>query len=381
MTIQLSPTVTPIAHGVDLLRADIDRIDDQILALLEQRYPLVQRLAGAKNVTGERRLALRPARERGIVERLAARAVGVPEADIRQIWRSIFALSARHQRPYRVILWGPEEARLTLTALAATRHGAAVPVEWADSAEEAWRAAAGGDAILMLPEGAAPADAHGLDLIERHATDRADHPWVLELGRLAEAEAEPGAWIAPTTGVVAYLGGHGSYSEEACLRVVPALRLLPLGGFADVLRAVREGSADVALVPVENSLVGPIEGVRDLLGHPELRVVGEEEVAVRLHLLGVEGASLETVRQVASHPAALGQCADWLGRRSWKEMPVASTAEAARAVAVGGDVTRAAIGSEAAAIWHGLTILARDLQGSDRNVTRFAIVERRREFA
>lgn len=186
---------------------------------------------------------------------------------------------------------------------------------------------------------------------------------------------------AATARVVAYLGGNGSFSEEACRRFVPAHQLMPLGDFAAVARAVCQGSADVALLPVSNSRVGLITTVRQLLAHPELRVVGEEVLGVRLHLLGCEGADLSTIREVASHPAALIQCEAYLSGRGWMASPAASTSEAARQLAVSKDPSRAAIASEAAAALHDLQVLARDLQGEAENVTRFAIVERRDQFA
>lgn len=384
----LNVTITP---PVEALRADIDRIDDQILALLEQRYPLIERIARAKNIEQEQALALRPARERHIVERLSARAVQVPAEDVRQIWRSILSLSARHQRAYRIVMLGPESARLALSTLAAARHGDRVPIDWAggEARAQALGEARRGDAILMLPaELARGPEWEGLDLIARHATGDPAHPWIVELGRLAdsgewldaEVEDERAATASPR-GTVAYLGGHGSFSEEACLRHVPGHDLLPLSDFASVLRAVREGTADLAVVPVENSLAGEISAVTELLGHPELRVVGEEKLEVRLHLLAPAGATIETVRKVSSHPAALTQCGAWLDGRTWEREALASTAEAAARVAAAADRGWAAIGSEVAGALNGLELLARDIHGGAENVTRFAIVERRREFA
>lgn len=180
---------------------------------------------------------------------------------------------------------------------------------------------------------------------------------------------------------IAYLGGNGSFSEEACRRFAPAHDLMPLGDFAAVAKAVCQGSADVALLPVSNSRAGPIAIVHQLLAHPELRVVGHETLAVRLHLLALPGSSLERIATVASHPAALVQCASYLARRGWTATPLASTAEAARQVQLSGDPTRAAIASEPAAAIYGLEVLAHDVQGRDDNVTCFAIVERREHYA
>lgn len=186
---------------------------------------------------------------------------------------------------------------------------------------------------------------------------------------------------AATARIVAYLGGHGSFSEEACRRFVPTHALMPLGDFTSVARAVCEGSADVAVLPVSNSRVGPIAAVRHLLAHPELRVIGEEVLGVRLHLLAPPGSKLEGIARVSSHPAALTQCRSFLAERAWALTQTESTAEAARQVAAAGDPARAAIGSDAAAMIYGLDVLARDLQGGAENVTCFAIIERRDQFA
>lgn len=118
-----------------------------------------------------------------------------------------------------------------------------------------------------------------------------------------------------------------------------------------------------------------------LLAHPELRTIGEEQLDIRLHLLAAAGTSIGTIRIVASHKAALKQCAAFLATHDFATVEASSTAEAARQVAEGDDPTRAAIASDAAAEAYGLTILEHNLQGEGKNVTRFAIVERRDQFA
>lgn len=181
--------------------------------------------------------------------------------------------------------------------------------------------------------------------------------------------------------VVAYLGGRGSFSEEACQQFLPECELMPLHDFEAVAMAVCQGSADVAVLPVHNNLVGPIDAVLVLLAHPELRTVGEKELQVRLHLLGGNGTQIDAIREVASHRAALDQCADFVARHDFGTVMTPSTAEAARQVAEGGDPARAAIASEMAAALYGLSILARDVQNEAGSITRFSIVERRDQFA
>lgn len=181
--------------------------------------------------------------------------------------------------------------------------------------------------------------------------------------------------------VVAYLGGRGSFSEEACQHFLPECELMPLPDFEAVAMAVCQGSADLAVLPVHNNLVGPIDAVLVLLAHPELRTVSEEELHVRLHLLGPRGAQIGAVREVASHRAALDQCAMFVAQHDLGTVMTRSTAEAASLVAEAADPARAAIASEAAAALYGLSILARDIQDRAGSITRFSIVERRDQFA
>ena len=181
--------------------------------------------------------------------------------------------------------------------------------------------------------------------------------------------------------IAAYLGGPGSFSEEACKRFLPECELMPLFDFESVAMAVCQGSADVAVLPVHNNLAGPIDAVLALLAHPELRTVGEEHLDVRLHLLARTGTHISAIREVASHRAALDQCAAFIARCDLRRVERSSTAEAARQVAHAADPARAAIASEEAADIYGLAILARDIQDEKGSITRFSIVERRDQFA
>lgn len=200
MKSNLNTVVTPIVPTLDVLRGEIDRIDDQILDLLERRYEVVARVSRAK--AGDRALVLpvRPMRERHIIDRLSTRASRVPAADVAHIWRSILSLSAQSQRAYRLILWSPEEARLAMTSLAASRFGPSVPAVWATSKEEAIAASRRGESILMIPaDMLEPSAVPELDLIGQFPLDCVDHPWALAMGRLAvEAESPPVLW-SPTS--------------------------------------------------------------------------------------------------------------------------------------------------------------------------------------
>lgn len=215
------------------LRAEIDRIDDAMLDLLEQRYAVVRRVTEAKAGETSTTLPVRPLRERRIVERLAARSHLVPTEDIAHIWRAVLALSARSQRNYKVILWAPDDARLALATLVAARFGSTIPVEWAPTADAAIAAARAGEAILLMPaDKIAPSDVPELDLIGQYPLDNLHHPWALAMGRLA-AEAElpvPGVSVAidhddwnPSTWEGRVHHQMPTYRNERLLRAVRTL--------------------------------------------------------------------------------------------------------------------------------------------------------------
>jgi prephenate dehydratase len=189
------------------------------------------------------------------------------------------------------------------------------------------------------------------------------------------------ASLAPIT----FQGEHGAYSQAAAvgllaaagLDAAPADATRPSASFASTLADLLEGRAASALLPVENSTTGSIQEVWDLLVHAPVSVLAEVILPVRHALLAPAGASLQTVRAVASHPQALSQCARWIAAHGWAAEPASDTAGAARAVAERGDPQRAAIASALAAEIHGLQVLAADVQDIAENYTRFLLLSRK----
>src|SRR3989454_2891033 len=112
---------------------------------------------------------------------------------------------------------------------------------------------------------------------------------------------------------IAFQGELGAYSEEALLLLHPGALSQPHREFRDVARAVREGRADLGILPIENSLVGSIATNFDLIAESGLAIVGEVVSAVHHCLLGVPGATRGGLRRVLSHPVALAQCERFLG--------------------------------------------------------------------
>lgn len=177
--------------------------------------------------------------------------------------------------------------------------------------------------------------------------------------------------------VVAYQGEPGAFSEQAILELwgEDAVRPLPCATFEDAARAVRDGRAALALLPVENTIAGRVEASLAAIAAARLAEVGGTELQIRLCLLAPPGATLESLRTVESHPVALRQCREWLRARPWLEArEVLDTAGAARAVAAAGDRSRGAVASARAGALAGLVSLAEGIEDRAGNVTRFTIV-------
>ena len=181
---------------------------------------------------------------------------------------------------------------------------------------------------------------------------------------------------------VVYQGVPGAYSEQACINFFGGgVDAAGLEQFEDCFLALREGRADYAVLPIENSTSGAIRQIYDLLTQYECYMVGETTVRVEHCLMALPGASLDTITHVYSHEQGLFQCERYLNTHpDWKQVPQADTAGSAQMVAASGDITKAAICSERAAALYGLEILAHAINHNSRNTTRFVVVSPRLEL-
>jgi len=174
---------------------------------------------------------------------------------------------------------------------------------------------------------------------------------------------------------VAYPGEEGAYAAEAGARLYPDAELVSLKSWADVVRAVGKGDAGYGVLPIENSLAGPIPETYDLLAHAPLAIVAETVIPVPHCLVGLAGTNIDALTRVHSHPAALAQCRRFLSSLPDTLPEVApSTATAARRVAEAGDRRQAALSSRRAAERFGLVVLLNDVSDHAENYTRFVSV-------
>jgi len=178
---------------------------------------------------------------------------------------------------------------------------------------------------------------------------------------------------------VAYLGPQGTFSEMALGKQFGAsVEAQPCASIDDVFRAAETGTAQYAVVPVENSTDGAIGRTLDLLLATPLKICAEVVLRVQQNLMAKRGsmkaASIKTIRKVYSHPQSLAQCHGWLSQNlpGVQRVPLASNAEAARVAAK--EAGAAAIGPEIAAARYGLKLLARSIEDDAKNRTRFLVL-------
>jgi prephenate dehydratase len=176
---------------------------------------------------------------------------------------------------------------------------------------------------------------------------------------------------------IAFQGKEGAYSDLACRAAFPKLKTVPCASFAEVFEAVHKGKADLAMIPIDNSIAGRVADIHYLLPKYDLYFVGEHFLPVRHCLLGVEGAKLSDVRKVYSHVHALPQCRKLIRKMGWEPVVFGDTAGAAQKVANMNDKTCAAIASALAAEIYGLKVLQEDIADEQNNITRFLALSRK----
>lgn len=177
---------------------------------------------------------------------------------------------------------------------------------------------------------------------------------------------------------VAIQGERGSFSHAAALGVLGEhVQVLPRASFDALFAAVVGGDADRGLLPIENSLAGSIHENYDRLEGSTLHIVGEAQMRIHQCLIARPGASLASIRRVASHPVALAQCRRFFAERPQIEpIPAYDTAGSVQDLLRDGSATQAAIASALAAQLYGGQILLEGIEDDPQNFTRFLVLSR-----
>ncbi len=173
---------------------------------------------------------------------------------------------------------------------------------------------------------------------------------------------------------VVFQGEPGSFSHLAALEALPHCEAVAAPTFEDAFTAMLDGTVDLGLIPIENSVHGRIADIHHLLPDAPIYILGEHFHRVRLQLMAAPGATLSSIKTVVSQEPALGQCRNIIREMGLKRQLWADTAGAARHVAETKDETLAAVASKLAAEINQLVILKADVEDADHNVTRFFIM-------
>ncbi len=173
---------------------------------------------------------------------------------------------------------------------------------------------------------------------------------------------------------IAYQGEPGANSHIVCVQHYPDAEALPCASFEDVFAAVDTGAADLAMIPIDNSIAGRVADIHHFLPGSGLHIIAEHFLRIRFHLMGVPGTTLETIRTVHSHVHALGQCRKIIAEHHWRPLIAGDTAGAAREIVEADDITQASISPPLAAEIYGLEVLARDIEDEEHNTTRFVLL-------
>jgi prephenate dehydratase len=194
-------------------------------------------------------------------------------------------------------------------------------------------------------------------------------PALIQVKSLTEAA------LANPARAIAFQGAPGCNSHRAALEYAPDCLALPCFSFEDALDAVREGRADRAIIPIENSQHGRVADIHFLLPESGLSIVGEHFLAIHHALMALPGAT-GPFATAHSHPQALGQSRHFLRERGIVPMAYADTAGAAALVKDMGDPSAAAIAPALAATLYGLDIVAERVEDAADNTTRFVVLSR-----
>ena len=181
---------------------------------------------------------------------------------------------------------------------------------------------------------------------------------------------------------VVYQGVPGAYSHQAMLNYFGKdINNFNVVTFKEAMEAIRDGQADYAVLPIENSTAGIVNDVYDLLVEFDNYIVDQTDVIVRHALLGTMDSSMEDIKVVYSHPQGLMQCHEFLEEhKEWQHIAQANTAGSAKKVLEENDKSQAAIASTIAAEIYGLKELKENINNNNENTTRFIIVGKNKVY-
>lgn len=176
--------------------------------------------------------------------------------------------------------------------------------------------------------------------------------------------------------IIAYQGVEGAYSHLACKKAFPKSITIACDSFADAMRLVEAGNADLAMIPVENSTAGRVEEIYRLIPKLSLYIIEEHFELVNHCLLGIKNSKKSDIKYVSSHPQALAQCHSNITKLNIKALAKFDTAGSAKEISEKNDPIYGAIASSLAAKLYNLEILDSKFGDLSGNITRFIVLSK-----
>ena len=201
---------------------------------------------------------------------------------------------------------------------------------------------------------------------------------MLEAEEVIEKKANLAEIKGTKQGKVGFFGVPGSFSEEAMLKYFGNIENPnAYDEFEDIFLAVKNDEIKYGILPIENSSTGAISQVYDLIYKYGFYIVGEECIKIKQNLIGIKGTTLDTIKEVYSHPQPIEQSSEFLKKHSdWKLIPFHSTAVSAKLISDLKDTSKVAIASNRAANIYGLDIIEANINNQSDNSTRFIIISK-----
>jgi prephenate dehydratase len=182
------------------------------------------------------------------------------------------------------------------------------------------------------------------------------------------------------TNRISFQGEPGANSDSACRDMYPGMEPLPCPTFEEAFNAVETGKADLAMIPIENTIAGRVADIHHLLPESKLHIVGEYFMPIHFQLMVLPGVKRDEIKTVHSHIHALGQCRKYIRRNGWKPVIAGDTAGAAKLVSEEKQRSMAALSPALAAKLYGLDVIEENVEDIESNTTRFVVLTKSKQW-
>jgi prephenate dehydratase len=186
--------------------------------------------------------------------------------------------------------------------------------------------------------------------------------------------------MPPKTNRISFQGEPGANSDSACRDMYPGMEPLPCPTFEEAFNAVETGKADLAMIPIENTIAGRVADIHHLLPESKLHIVGEYFMPIHFQLMVLPGVKRDEIKTVHSHIHALGQCRKYIRRNGWKPVIAGDTAGAAKLVSEEKQRSMAALSPALAAKLYGLDVIEENVEDIESNTTRFVVLTKSKQW-